>query len=368
MIPAGPTAALPKGVLFWRAFGRSGGAIGQAASPTWQFTVGALSAPVDTSWGTTPDVNGDGYADVLVGAPYANSVSVYLGGAAGLGASPQITLKGPTGSSTNTYFGTSVASAGDVNGDGYADVIASAEESAAYLYLGGAGGLSSSPVTTLPAPSGSGAFGNRVESAGDVNGDGYADVIVSDSVDAHTAAGHAYVYYGAAAGLSPSPALVLSGPAGSNFGHSVDGAGDVNGDGYGDVIVGAPGLNGGNGQVYLYLGGAAGLASSPAVTIDCPGANGGSCRVASAGDVNGDGYADIVAGVEVLNGSVGQGYVYLGSAAGLASSPAVTLVGPETNVGDAFGRWVATAGDLNGDGYADVVVGADAEADRSVGC
>ena len=89
--------------------------------------------------------------------------------------------------------------------------------------------------------------------------------------------------------------------------------------------------------------------------------------MAGAGDVNGDGYADMVVGLNNINGSVGRAYVYLGGAAGLALSPAVTLVGPETNVGDAFGRWVAPAGDLNGDGYADVAVGADAEDDRSVG-
>ena len=359
-----PAAALPKGVLFWRAFGRSGGAIGQAASPTWEFTVGARSAPVDTSWGTTPDVNGDGYADVLVGAPYAGAgtVSVYLGSAAGLSASPQLTLTSPNGTSTSAYFGASVASAGDVNGDGYADVIASAAGSAAYLYLGGADGLSSSPAVALPAPNAGGDFGLRVESAGDVNGDGYADVIVDDNIT-----GHVYLYYGSSLGLSSSPALVLSGGTYSDFGHSIDGAGDVNGDGYGDVIVSVPSLNAGNGQVYLYLGSPEGLSSPPAVTIDCPGANDGGCRMASAGDVNGDGYADMIIGVDVLNDAVGQAYIYLGSAAGLASSPAVTLVGPETNVGDSFGRWIATAGDVNGDGYADVVVGADAESDRSVG-
>ena len=349
-----PEATLPKGVLFWRAFGRSGGAIGEAASPTWELAVGARSAPVDTSWGTTPDVNGDGYADVLVSAPYAaGNVFVYLGGPAGLGSSPQTVVSNGPGVA---------ASAGDVNGDGYADVIASVEGSAAYLYLGGESGLTSSPAVTLPAPEHGGAFGVRVQSAGDVNGDGYADVIVGDN-----AFGQAYVYYGSATGLSSSPTVVLSGPAGGGLGHSVDGAGDVNGDGYADVIVSAPDVNSDNGQIYLYLGSSTGLPTSPSVTIDCPAGSDGGCRMAAAGDVNGDGYADMIVGLNYLNGSVGQAYVYLGGAGGLATTPAVTLVGPETNVGDAFGRWVATAGDLNGDGYADVVVGADAEDDNSVG-
>src|SRR5262249_17807859 len=62
-----PAADLPTGVLFWRAFGRSGEVTGIEATPTWEFTVGHRSAPVDTSWGSTLDVNADGYADVLVG-------------------------------------------------------------------------------------------------------------------------------------------------------------------------------------------------------------------------------------------------------------------------------------------------------------
>jgi FG-GAP-like repeat/FG-GAP repeat len=353
-----PAAPLPPGVLFWRAFGRSGGTRGRAASPTWQLTVGKISAPVDTSWGTTPDVNGDGYADVLVGAATGATVSVYLGGASGLATSPQVVLHD---------VGAAVASAGDVNGDGYADVVASGK--GVDLYLGGPAGLSADPAVVLPTPDGgAGDFGIRVQSAGDVNGDGYADVVVGDNVAGPTntpAMGRAYLYYGSATGLSPSPAVVLIGAATSaELGHSVDGAGDVNGDGYGDVIVSAPGTN--NGQVYLYLGSEAGLAASPAVTIDCPAGNYGGCRMAAAGDVNGDGYADMILGVNVLGAAVGQAYIYLGSASGLATSPASTLIGPETAIGDSFGRWVATAGDLNGDGYADVVVGADAEGDRTI--
>ncbi len=356
-----PAAVLPPGVLFWRAFGRSGGARGRAASPTWQFTVGKISAPVDTSWGTTPDVNGDGYADVLVGAPSADTVSVYLGGAAGLAPAPQIVL---------TKVGAAVASAGDVNGDGYADVVATGGNSV-NVYFGSATGLSAAPSVTLPTPDGgAGDFGIRVESAGDVNGDGYADVVVGDNVAngdrASMAAGRAYVYYGSAAGLSSSPAVVFTGAAAyAELGHSVDGAGDVNGDGYGDVIVSVPDM--GSGQVQLYFGGETGLATSPAVTIDCPTGNDGGCRMACAGDVNGDGYADMILGVDVLGTSVGQAYIYLGSASGLATSPAFTLTGPESNPGDSFGRWVATAGDVNADGYADVVVGADAGGDGTVG-
>jgi hypothetical protein len=148
------------------------------------------------------------------------------------------------------------------------------------------------------------------------------------------------------------------------------GAGDVNGDGYADLVVGALGasVNATDdfaGKAYVYLGSAAGLATSPTVTLLGSEVRGAFGRwVSNAGDVNGDGYADVVIGADGENGADGAGspgraYVYLGSAAGLAASPAVTLIGPD-GPGSWFGRCVAAAGDVNGDGYADIVIGADA--------
>ena len=369
-----PSSALPKGVLFWRAFGRSGGATGQAASPTWQFTVGALSAPVDTSWGTTLDVNGDGYADILVSAPDASGTAgqavLYLGSTSGLASSPLITLTGPDG--PGSYFGAFVASAGDVNGDGYGDVVISNISSRVFVFFGGPAGLSASP-TALDRPPGARVgqndFGIHVASAGDVNGDGYADVLVGDNLTAT-----AFLFPGSATGPSSSSVVTLTDPNlptltnqtvdESQFGHSVEGAGDVNGDGYADVAVGANGAD----QVYLYLGSAIGLASSPAVTLTEPGSPTGSFgRLACAGDVNGDGYADLVVGADAGGDTVaGRAYVYLGSPAGYASAPVVALDSPDGPYG-LFGRLVAGAGDVNGDGYADVIIGADAEVALTVG-
>ena len=357
-----PASDLPVGVLFWRAYGRSSGVTGQLATPTWEFTVGARSAPVDTSWGTTLDVNGDGYADVIVGAPFASTTfgiaHVYLGSSAGLALSPAVTLTAPGGQYSD--FGSSVASAGDVNGDGYGDVIVGANGDAGgvYVYLGSATGLASTPAVTLINPDGVlGEVGGSVASAGDVNGDGYADVIVGAEM-ANALDGRAYVYLGSATGVASTPAVTLNGPVGAAgyFGESVASAGDVNGDGYDDVIVGAGVSDSFDGGAYLYLGSATGLAGTPAVTLSGPDAGGYfGVSVACAGDVNGDGYADVIVGANFVSNHDGRAYVYLGSASGLTSSPATTLIPP---LGGDFGQDVASAGDVNGDGYADVIVGA----------
>jgi FG-GAP repeat/FG-GAP-like repeat len=358
-----PPTALPNGVLYWRARALQGDAGVEGWTPIWQFTVGARSAPVDTSWGTTLDVNGDGYADVAVGAPGAGQVSVYLGGPSGPPASPTSLLTGTAGDS----FGLFVASAGDVNGDGYADLLVGGG-SLAYLFTGGPSGLGASASTTLTLPQPA-ETGVRVTSAGDVNGDGYADVAL-----ANYDMGIVYVYLGGPSGLAASPAATLPSPSvnvatgagpGGGFGHSIASAGDLNGDGYGDIVVGAPPADQ-NGQAYVYLGGPQGIAQAPAFTLtgpDGPSRSFGN-SVSCADDVDGDGYADLVVGEEGADGTTtgdlaGRAYVYLGGPAGVAPSPAVSLIGPETL--GTFGRWVSRAGDVNGDGYADVIVGADAE-------
>ena len=367
-----PVADLPAGVVFWRLRGRAGGSVGTAAGTTWQFTVGARTAAVNASWGTTLDMNGDGYADLVVGALGVNTSTgrayVYLGGPSGLSGTPAVTLPGPDGA--NGAFGSSVASAGDVNGDGYADLVVGATGAASspgrsYVYLGSAVGPPTTPAATLIGPDGAGgAFGFSVASAGDVNGDGYADlVIAANSVSSST--GRAYVYVGSATGLSSTPTTTFTGPDGAkgNFGQSVASAGDVNGDGYADLVVGAPGALGNyTGRAYVYLGGATGTSTTPATMLTGPdGAYGSFGDSVASADVNGDGYADLVVGAygaPSASSGAGRAYVYLGGAAGLSGTPATTLTGPDGANGN-FGWSVASAGDVDGDGYADLAVGAD---------
>lgn len=330
------------------------------------------------------DVNGDGYADLLVGAPGANSgdgaAYVYHGGASGLGAGPSAaSLLLPP--SSGSKLGTSVSSAGDVDGDGYADVIVGAPaapvsgqpssfKGAAYVYRGSLNGLGTQPTPTffLGTPEG-GSFGTAV-AAGDIDADGYSDVIVSAvyapySVVDGPGPGSVYVFRGSTNGVGALPFLTLRAiyTADHFYGNAVASALDVNGDGYSDIVVADDVVSGGGvnrfGAVYVYAGGTS-PSSSPASgwgTISGPmiSQNLFGEWVASAGDVNGDGFDELAVGAE--NGNAGSVYVFAGGSGGLSSTSA-TPSNP-AGVGSEWGAGcVGTAGDVNGDGFPDLFVGA----------
>jgi hypothetical protein len=364
---ARPTLALERGVWFWRLWSRRGGGPGTSASAVWQFTVGARTAPVDASHGTTLDVNGDGYADLAVSASGGMGTGarmhVYLGSARGISTTPALSLPAlePNAAGQEVVL----ANAGDVNGDGYADLAvaypwAASTAGRVHVYLGGAAGLSATPALSLTGSDGiNGRFGSSVVAAGDVNGDGYADLAVG-ATGALFDTGRVHVYLGSATGLGSTPAFILTGPDGSvgEFGSSLAGAGDFNGDGFADLVVGARGALQRSGRVHVYAGSATGLSVTPQLTLSGPDGRSGrfGWSLASGGDLDGDGYADLVVAASPVSGASGRIQVHLGSVRGLSSAPAVSV----TRSGGRnarFGWWVAQIGDLDGDGFGDFAVG-----------
>lgn len=269
-------------------------------------------------------------------------------------------------------FGSGIATAGDVNGDGYDDIIVGAgmfsgtytNEGAAFLYLGSATGLDTTPSWQITGGQNAATLGQSVATAGDINGDGYDDILVSAplyDVAGQTNAGIVYIFTGSAAGLSSTPAFQLSlGKATTRFGASIAGA-DVNGDGYSDIVIGAYVDDGqtGNDGIYIYHGGLSGPSSIPTATLrySQPNTYFGNA-VATAGDINADGYDDILVGAPYYDGDkVNEGAVllYAGSPAGIQTTPLQQF--KSNQPGTLFGLSISTAGDVNNDGYDDIVIG-----------
>ena len=316
------------------------------------------------------DINGDGYGDIIVGAPGHDNggfaygrAYLFAGSAEGIGTEPSWTVEG---SSPGHGFAGVVAGAGDLNGDGFGDVVVSGV-GRAYVYFGSPAGLSSVPDWISPAPEGPSGYNLTVAGAGDVNGDGFSDLLVGGpdrSVSAYVP-GRADLYLGSASGPGPAPAWTSTGDQpGAWFGYSLAAAGDVNADGYGDVLVGEPEYDypepidrPNAGKVLVYLGSPSGLSTVPvweSGLVNRFAFLGSS--VSGAGDVNGDGFDDILmGGYNGFGGERGIARVYLGSSSGPAASPAWTRVGDHLLAH--LGTTVAGAGDLNRDGYADVVIG-----------
>jgi len=313
------------------------------------------------------DLNGDGYDDLAVGASRCGAVAseagrvlVYFGGA-----DPDGTADAVLDGSPNERLGAWVDGLGDLNGDGYDDLAVSADTSnisgdpgRAYVFLGGSP-MNRTPALRLTGEAAGDYFGWPAVAAGDLNGDGFADLavgaILNDAVA--TNAGSVYVFLG---GTVPDGEadLVLRGTDTSGWlGYSVSGVGDFDGDGFDDLLAGAPNEDLGgylSGVAYLLRGGP-GLDNVPDLKFVGAAGDRVGHSASGAGDVNGDGYADVITGAPFnssAGSSAGAARVFYGG--GLDNLSDIVFLG---SPGDSMGWPVAGAGNVNGDGLDDLVLG-----------
>lgn len=355
------------------------------------------------SVGGNCDLNGDGFADVFVGGPLngkaakdAGAVYIYYGGPQGPSPTPSHVIQGI---GEGDQFGYAVACVGDLNKDGIADLVVGAplvdlnipgdvsgpDTGAVYIFFGSKGGIKAASAKeadrTIHGVGAGDWFGNAIARVGDVNKDGVDDLLVGayrnapGPPESFRNAGAAYVFYGVPKeGVKQERATkadaILPGAARwDEYGISVAAAGDVNGDGIADILIGAhknnqPGKTN-SGAGYVYYGSPRGVGGF--VDAYIYGDAGGDYLGTSvaAGDLNKDGFGNVVIGARESGAGVEKGgavFIFHGGKEGIEGGPAASaktiLTGTET--GSHFGFSVAVLGDVNGDGYADLIVGAPA--------
>jgi len=346
------------------------------------------------------DYNGDGYADIAMTQNTNNSntgvVYVHHGGTGwagmslGAGDGPDSLM---TGEGTNQYLGYGIVS-GDIDGDGYDDLIPTAHKynsdtnlGRAYVLYGTAAGVAGSTLSVVTDDAAGWISGENASdefgllgATGDFDGDGYAEVALcsygytGDSPAPVVGNGRVYIFGGSALGLAGlvsgddvtavDAALATITGAGATDGLSGTFSGDFDGDGYDDLGVRASGVDSSTGRLYLFYGSAAGIATIDLASDDADAWISGESAgdyfgVGRSGDVNGDGYDDIVASAPYNSTNAGRVYVFYGSSSRFSGAYAATQA-DATITGDPVDEERLTAGlvgDLNGDGYADIVCG-----------
>ena len=401
-------------VVFGKADGFAASiSLGGVAAGTGGFVIQvAGTSNLGRSVSSGGDIDGDGFGDFIVGAPSADTGAgrsyVVFGKSGGFDPTVDLAVVAAgtggfvvVGQNLGDLSGVSVASAGDVNGDGFGDLIVGAIYAGggtgrSYVVFGQAGGFAAS-VDLAAVAAGSGGFailgqaggdlsGYSVAGAGDIDGDGFDDLIVG-AYRAATYAGKSYVVYGKSGGFGAAIDLgaiaagtggfVLVGQnPGDRSGFSVASAGDINGDGFADLIIGAPRASGYTGRSYVVFGKAGGFGASVDLSAVAAGSggfvilgqanDGAGNSVSSAGDINGDGFDDLIIGATKAGGYTGRSYVVFGKSGGFGASIDLAAVAGGTggfillgqNTNDRSGISVSSAGDVDGDGFDDLTVGA----------
>lgn len=321
-----PDADLPSGVVFWRARSMVGGMTSRQSSAVWQFVVPTRETAARTAWGRGFDFNGDGYRDVAIWNP-AGRVDIYAGASVGVTSSPAGTLRASASAAAQ------LSVVGDINGDGFSD-LAVRVNATITLYLGSFD--LREDIVGIPLAVREVADVIEARGIGDLNGDGFGDMLVT--VQPNAAAPDeiaSSVLYGAS--MLPSSwsrAVTITPTARSSVGFSA-----INDDTYTDIVVST------SSTVDLYTGSRAGIGASPSLSM--PPALGSNASVLFEGDVNGDGLTELSARTPPALGLSGRTVLLL--------SP-VTLSGTWTvqPITD-FGLNVIPIGDIDNDGFADCV-------------
>jgi hypothetical protein len=307
------------------------------------------------------DINNDGFDDVVVGSPYFNSSSIgkaylYYGGTI-MDSLPDLILQGEN---VNDYFGSSVSGAGDINKDSFDDIIigASAYDSStgkAYIFLGGAD-MDSIPDLQLNNFSDYDYFGSHVASAGDINFDGYTDLIVSARrYESENYFWFANIFFGDSI-INNVPDAELKGIIPNDYASfTISAAGDINNDSFGDILIGLGGYALGSGNALIFYGESIFDTTADLIISGETQNNFFGGSLTNAGDVNNDGYDDILigaSGYDILD-NFGRAYLYFG---GNNIDSVADLIFTGDSVNHSIGSVVYSAGDLNNDGFDDIIM------------
>ncbi len=346
------------------------------------------------------DINNDGLTDFAIGA---TGISGYMGKTyLYFGRNSLSTLGNPNasliGEHIGDYSGYSIAGAGDVNGDGFDDILIGAplkEDPVGKIYLV-LGRETSKWTLAMPLSEANASFlgedagdsaGSSLAGIGDINNDGNDDFLIGEwGADAGGAdAGMVYLMLGRTnvtqwnnsdpLSLSYANATFIGETANAEAGYSVTGVGDVNKDGFPDILIGAKGYNAGTGKAYLIFGRENvelwnkpfNLSDANATFNGESGSDWFGSSVAGAGDVNNDSYPDFLIGAEIYGAAAtGKTYFFLGHPSEYWTTPVTpdaTFIGEAAS--NRAGLSISCGGDVNGDGFDDILIGAPLNSERA---